>query len=377
MRIVRVYLYGLRAPRHPARINKYFLSPLILCFNAAIMVSESIDLEDLLKQVSRSFYLTLRILPHSIKPQLGLAYLLARATDTVADTEIIPIPRRQKVLTDLRNSIQAACENQSPAVPDFEGFSEGGKERSGGGSAAERILLKNFDQLLSALRRCNSEDRHKIRTVLDIITRGQEMDLHRFGASSADQIVSLQTDAELDSYTYDVAGCVGEFWTRICRAHLFPEAVLDEPQLLTDAVRFGKGLQLVNILRDLPKDLSQGRCYIPAPRLDEFGLKPPDLRDPGAIDRFRPLYDRYLQQAEDHLHAGWRYTTALPYGCVRVRLACAWPILIGVKTIDRLRSGNVLDGRQRIKILRSEIWRIITLSIFLYPLRARWNQLFY
>jgi farnesyl-diphosphate farnesyltransferase len=339
------------------------------------MISESIDLEDLLKQVSRSFYLTLRILPHSIKPQLGLAYLLARATDTVADTEMIPIRRRQEVLVDLRKSIQAVCENQVPTLPDFQGFSEAGKESQENGNRAERILLENFAVLLAAFQRCTSEDRHKIRTVLDIITQGQEMDLIRFGASSADQIVSLQTDEELDAYTYDVAGCVGEFWTRICRAHVFPNALLDEPQLITDAVRFGKGLQLVNILRDLPKDLRQGRCYIPAQRLGEFGLKPNDLLDLGALDRFRPLYDGYLQQAINHLRAGWRYTTALPYGCLRVRLACAWPILIGVKTIDRLRSSNVLDGRQRVKIFRSDIWRIITLSIFLYPIRNRWNQL--
>jgi len=340
------------------------------------MISESIDLEDLLKQVSRSFYLTLRILPHSIKPQLRLAYLLARATDTVADTEMIPIRRRQEVLVDLRKSIQAICENQVPMLPDFQNFSEAGKERHGGESPAERMLLENFDRLLAALASCPSEDRHGIRTVLNTITQGQEKDLTRFGASSADHLVSLQTDEALDTYTYEVAGCVGEFWTRICLAHLFPNASLDEPQLLSDAVRFGKGLQLVNILRDLPRDLRQGRCYIPASGLGELGLNPQDLMEPSTIDRFRPLYDRYLQQAEDHLRAGWRYTHALPYGCVRVRLACAWPILIGIETIDRLRIRNVLDEQQRVKILRSDVWRIILLSIALYPFRNRWNRLF-
>jgi farnesyl-diphosphate farnesyltransferase len=335
------------------------------------MVSESIDLEDLLKQVSRSFYLTLRILPHSIKPQLGLAYLLARATDTVADTDMIPIRRRREVLLDFRKSIQAVCEGQVPTLPDFQAFSE-----AINGNPAERILLENFDKLLTALERCESGDRHKIHAVLDIITRGQEMDLIRFGVATADQIVSLQSDEELDAYTYDVAGCVGEFWTSLCRTHLFPNAVLDEPQLLIDAVRFGKGLQLVNILRDLPKDLDQGRCYIPGSRLDEFGLKPQDLLHSGTIDRFRPLYDRYLQLAEEHLGAGWRYTTTLPYRCARVRLACAWPILIGVKTINQLRLRNVLDKQQRVKILRSDIWRILARSVALYPFRSSWNHLF-
>ena len=46
-------------------------------------------LTSLLKEVSRSFYLTMRVLPSAIRPQIGLAYLLARTTDTIADTEIV------------------------------------------------------------------------------------------------------------------------------------------------------------------------------------------------------------------------------------------------------------------------------------------------
>ena len=45
-------------------------------------------LTTLLKQVSRSFYTTLWILPRSVRSQISLAYLLARATDTIADTEL-------------------------------------------------------------------------------------------------------------------------------------------------------------------------------------------------------------------------------------------------------------------------------------------------
>jgi len=44
---------------------------------------------DLLKATSRSFYLTLRVLPAAVRSQIGLAYLLARTTDTIADTELV------------------------------------------------------------------------------------------------------------------------------------------------------------------------------------------------------------------------------------------------------------------------------------------------
>jgi len=43
---------------------------------------------DLLRRVSRSFYLSLAILPRALREPLGLAYLLARASDTVADTRL-------------------------------------------------------------------------------------------------------------------------------------------------------------------------------------------------------------------------------------------------------------------------------------------------
>ena len=62
-------------------------------------------LTDLLKNVSRSFYLTLRILPGAVRPQIGLAYLLARATDTVADTEIVGVEQRLEALHRLRARI--------------------------------------------------------------------------------------------------------------------------------------------------------------------------------------------------------------------------------------------------------------------------------
>ena len=58
-------------------------------------------LNQLLKQTSRSFYLTLRVLPGAIRPQIGLAYLLARTTDTIADTELVPArttPRRAQTI---------------------------------------------------------------------------------------------------------------------------------------------------------------------------------------------------------------------------------------------------------------------------------------
>ena len=374
------------------------------------------ELNDLLRQTSRSFYLTLRVLPAAVRPQIGLAYLLARTTDTIADTELVPLAQRLAALQALRGRILGP----SAAPLDF-----GALARSQA-APAERALLENVEAALAELQKLSAADRQLTRAVLDTITSGQELDLQRFQserkstsaltpalspgkrenvadplanptlpnlsqrgneklplpgervgvrAEQSTEIIALRTDAELDDYTYRVAGCVGEFWTKICRAHVFPNAKFDDAQFLADGIRFGKGLQLVNILRDLPADLRNGRCYLPADGLAKLGLSPNDLLNPASELKLRPLYSEWLDRAEAHLAAGWAYTNSLPWRCIRVRLACAWPILIGVETLARLRAANVLAADQRVKITRADVRRLMWRSVLFYPLPGRWQRL--
>jgi len=331
--------------------------------------------KDLLKSVSRSFYLTLRVLPSSIRDQVGLAYLLARTTDTVADTRLVSVDLRLETLRGMRHAIVAAAGGAFPQTPDFTKLTPSHDVTSLQGSSAERALLQSFHRALEMLRSLSSGDRRRIQDLLEQIIRGQELDLVRFGASSTDQIIALETDAKLEEYEYLVAGCVGEFWTKMCLAHVIPHMRQKELILLENGVRFGKGLQLVNILRDLPQDLRQGRCYLPSIRLSEHGLTPQMLLNAAVVDRFRPVYAVYLKQAEEHLRAGWDYTNSIPRRQIRVRLACAWPILIGMKTLEYLSAGNALDYKSRIKISRPEVRSLILRSIICYPSSIAWNRL--
>lgn len=322
-------------------------------------------LTSLLKDVSRSFYLTLRVLPGTIRAPIGLAYLLARATDTIADTQLVPVEQRLGALAALRERILGL--SSKPV--------EFGALAQQQGSPAERRLLERIEEALTVLGTLSDADRQRVREVLTTITSGQELDLRRFAGASAEQVVALRAPEELEDYTYRVAGCVGEFWTKMCRAHLFPRAAVDDAFLLNSGVRFGKGLQLVNILRDIPADLRLGRCYLPADRLAALGLKPQDLLNPEQEPRLRGLYQEYLNVAEAHLRAGWSYTNALPWRCARVRLACAWPILIGFETLHLLRSANVLDPQHRVKVSRRRVKQLMLSSVLWYPVPAVWRRL--
>jgi len=331
------------------------------------------SLNDLLRATSRSFYLTLRVLPARVRPQIGLAYLLARTTDTIADTELVPSAQRIHALSLLRERILGVREQPG-------NFTSLAQHQ---GSPAEKRLLENVEDSLALLKTLSPADLKLVRDVLATIIGGQELDLRRFGSVSpaasrpGDQkIIALETAADLDDYTYRVAGCVGEFWTKICRAHLFPKARLDETQLIADGIRFGKGLQLVNILRDLPADLKNGRCYLPTQRLDEAKLFPETLLSSANAMKFLLLYHEYLDKAEAHLAAGWHYTNTLPFGQVRVRLACAWPVLLGMKTLAKLRAAEVKDLQQRVKVTRGEVRGVLLRSILAYPLPGVWRNQF-
>jgi farnesyl-diphosphate farnesyltransferase len=323
-------------------------------------------LTELLRQTSRSFHLTLRVLPGAVRWPIGLAYLLARISDTVADTTIVLPEQRLAALEEFRQRILGARAEPMnlAALVQHQG------------SPAERALLENGELAIAALAQLAPADRDRVTEVLRVILSGQESDLRRFAGADANRVVALATAAELDDYTYRVAGCVGEFWTRMCRAHLFPRARLDETQFLADAVAFGKGLQLVNILRDLPADLRQGRCYLPADELARSGLAPTDLLAPASEPRLRPLYNALLDQARAQLNVGWRYTNNVPRSQIRVRLACAWPILIGAATLAKLRTEPILDLQHRVKISRADVRRIVWRSLVAYPFERAWERQF-
>ena len=361
--------YQSEKPRQPPFSRTTVDPDLVFRLSGGVSAVGSSDLlSSLLRDVSRSFYLTLRILPGGIGRPIGLAYLLARATDTLADTELVPVGERLAALDALRARIRG--DRREPLD-----FSRIAGAQNAGASSAERRMLLRIEEAIAALGSMDSGDVSRIRQVLDVITGGQELDLKRFGSLPSGQVAALPDAAALDDYTYRVAGCVGEFWTRMCLAHLFTVDAASEPRLLRDGIRFGQGLQLVNILRDLPKDLAQGRCYLPADELAAVGLGPADLRDPTNELRLGPVYHRWLARADGHLDAGWAYTTSLPRGQVRMRLACAWPVLLGIRTLVKLRGGGVLDPSRRIKVSRAEVKAVLWRSVVRLPLGTWWDDL--
>ena len=310
----------------------------------SVLIGEEID--KLLETTSRSFYPTLKYLPKKIRGQIGLLYLLARVADTIADSKVGETEELIEALTQYNDVAQGRKQD----LPDLM---ELAKIQS---NPDEGELLRNVQKVVDALSMYEKDDQVRMLECLDIIVSGQILDLQRFGiAREGGNISSLQSEEELDDYTFRVAGCVGVFWTKMSLAHMMKLSKEKEELFFENGIRFGKALQMINILRDIPEDLRFGRCYIPGHRLEEHGLTPNDLLDSSNIAKFRPLYDTYLDLTSEHLDAAVEYIRMIPDRQLRLKAASMLPVLIGQRTVTLLREGNILDSEEKIKITRDEM----------------------
>jgi farnesyl-diphosphate farnesyltransferase len=316
----------------------------------------------LLRSVSRSFYLTIRLLPAAVQTPVAVGYLLARATDTVADTIALPLAERQ-ILLDLLARTLAKTEEETPSWVHAADAAQLSRLTQAFAAQQnnpnERALMLALPECLPMLTQLSEQDGASVRTVLGHITRGQQADLARFDVG----LNAMESEEALDEYTWQVAGCVGEFWTTLCEQNLPGYARLPQAVMMALGRQYGMGLQRLNILRDTGEDLANGRCYWPQPTLTQVGLTPQALTlavqnaDVQTLQAMGPIYEQWVQNTQTQLAAGMRYALALkPW---RLRLATALPALIGARTLHLLRQAGPMALRQRIKLPRLDMRRLI------------------
>jgi farnesyl-diphosphate farnesyltransferase len=301
-------------------------------------MSGEAELYALLKEVSRSFYISIRFLPKRIRLTIALGYLLARASDTIADTNRLPPPERIQILERILEGIAsrqmqvsldvAACVNAQTDGP-------------------EKVLLSNIQRVWRSLSAIPLKHRELLGDALTKIIHGQTLDIERFESDAG--VHALEDDSALEEYTYLVAGSVGEFWTKVCYLEWPAYARLPEAELLGLGKDFGKGLQLINILRDYPGDLQAGRSYLPVPNLEEVASN---------LALARPEWERWRRRALFYLEAAWKYMTAVRPP--RIRFACAVPLFIGVRTL--LLLGDAPEIRPGIKVSRNAVRQLMALA---------------
>jgi farnesyl-diphosphate farnesyltransferase len=285
-----------------------------------------------LKGVSRSFYLSLRLLPGAMRGAASLGYLLARASDTLADTAGAPADVRIDCLERFGHAMAGSTVPPRWPLSLVNAI----------GDPRERRLMDATDTLFSWLGSLPASQAELVREVVGTIIGGQRLDLERFAGADRARPVALADDAALEDYAWRVAGCVGEFWTKLgflTMGERFSTAPAS--RLLEQGGTFGKGLQLVNILRDVPADLAAGRCYLPV--ADPF--------DTGAL---LESHRRWVERAWEWAGTGMDYADTLPSR--RLRAATVLPALLARETLERLRGATWLDLQTRVKVPRTKVY---------------------
>lgn len=280
---------------------------------------------EILRQTSRSFYLTLRLLPRSMRPHMSLSYLLARATDTLADSSRIHSLERLEMLHAIRRSVghdEIAGYNASHwCAPQL--------------TAGENNLLTLLPNLWRRMNRLSSPERQFLEVVVDYILEGQIFDLERFHPGSAPL-----THEELKRYAYLVAGSVGEFWTHLSAEKIHPFSHDPMDVMLMRGRLYGQALQLINILRDHAVDAGLERIYIQkADRAD------------------------WLTTARKWLEEATSYCASLHSG--RLRYVTLLPALLGWRTLAKIESH--LDNPQIVcKVPRRDVrrWMVRSLPVW-------------
>lgn len=312
-------------------------------------------LRRLLPQVSRSFYLSLRILPRAPGRVIGLAYLLARSADTLSDSDLLPSAARLRWLGLLHWQIHHGAD------PDLQQQLE---QELGEAKVSERSLLQALPRQLAMLAALPRSDSKDVRDVLDTLISGMQLDLETFSGVDSTDIRALSTALDTDDYCYRVAGCVGEFWTRLLTRHLDAYAGTEQGHSIDRGVDFGKALQLTNILRDLHEDLCLGRCYLPAEELQQAGISASDLLDPASCRRAEPVLGRWLARALYLYERAREYIEDIPRRHWRLRLAALWPALIGLRTLSLLAQQPDWPSRpERLKLRRRQVYTMMLLSL--------------
>jgi farnesyl-diphosphate farnesyltransferase len=273
----------------------------------SLTILDTAGYERLLKKLARTFALSLRILPASIRPALSLAYMLARASDSIADAATAPAFQRLALLRALPDSFP----EKSPDL---------------GLAGDERDLVVRLPDLLKALEAMPAAA--EIKDAWRVILRGQIFDLERFEPSADGEPPQPLSPDELVEYTQLVAGSVGEFWTRLSFRHIPDYAAKPLDEMLALAKTFGQGLQMVNILRDRRRDADSGRVYIP----DE---------------RFYPE----MQRASQLLEAGQEYASAVKSRALRA--ACKLPLDLARQTLALVAEHPL---GLRVKVPRYKVW---------------------
>lgn len=300
----------------------------------------------MLPAVSRTFALTIRLLPPRLEYPVLVAYLLCRVADTVEDTTRLTAARKAELLALFAGSLE-----EGGPLPDAlqAAFAEPRND--------EEELAHHADAVLREFRRMEASERAAIRPWVKEMSGGMADFVLKQGDATPEGPAILTDIAELERYCYYVAGTVGHLLTALFILHDGRMRVQRQEELRALATSFGLGLQLTNIIKDVADDRRRGVSYVPRELMERSGEGPGDALGP------------LIQKARGHLRDALEYCTRLPRRQYRVRLFCLTSLYFAIRTLRLAELEPWLLGStgRKLKISRGAVYRTLVMSYVVAP----------
>ncbi|HEY9898984.1 MAG TPA: squalene/phytoene synthase family protein [Pantanalinema sp.] len=308
----------------------------------------------LLPKVSRTFALSITILPEPLSKAICVGYLLCRLLDTIEDEPHLSLAEKADLIARLRRGIEG-----SEALPgDWHLLVA---ERHLPGSAEHDVLLmRHLPEVLAGFESLPATVRPILVRCVHEMAVGM-VEMQGVFASHRKQVAALPSMDQLHRYCHYVAGTVGFMLTDLFYLHSADLAKSAYFELLERAESFGQYLQKVNILKDIRNDLAEGRLFIPLDTLSAAKLTPANLLEPTpdqpALEAISPLMLSVLH----HARRAHEYLDRMPVSDRSIRLFLAYSLYFGLETIAlALREpARILDQASRLKIGRLDVLGIV------------------
>ncbi len=301
--------------------------------------------EKILRQVSRSFALTIPQLPRALRGAVTNAYLLCRIVDTIEDDQGLSLEKKRfffeefiKVLKS-EGSARQFADTLSPLL-------------SADTPAGERELIGNTPWVLETTWALGPGQISSIRRCAEVMARGM------MAFQEIKNRMGLKDVAEYHRYCYHVAGVVGEMLTELFCQYSDQIAIKRE-ELLARAVSFGQGLQMTNIMKDLWEDWERGACWLPRDVFQAAGFDLKYLARGNYHQTFGEGLATLIGIARGHLQSALTYTLMIPAHEAGIRKFCLWAVGMAVLTLRKINRKREYHSGEEVKISRGSLKLII------------------
>jgi len=300
--------------------------------------------------VSRTFALSIRLLPGELGAAVRYAYLICRIADTIEDEPILAASEKASLL-----DLLAECFDDPAAASELTN-----RAATMTGDARHLRLVQHTDLVFTAFRSLPDQTRAHIRHwVRDMIAGMRKFVL------AYPRGIRIQSVDEYKEYCYYVAGTVGFLLTDLWHDYVPSIGERQRVVLNEHCQAFAEALQTVNILKDVARDAEhENAIYIPEELLRRQGSGHTMILAADRAAQNQAAIAPLMELAWRDLDEATKYLLAIPRRAVSIRIACALPLLFAYATLrDLARKPGALAAREVVKISRAEVKSLTVLSM--------------